>query len=81
MRLHTSTKIAMAVSGILTFLAVGLVSFAFLSIRSTPESPGAEPIAYVIVGVAVLIGSLMVAAMTGAVVAGIRRIFRRGSRV
>jgi hypothetical protein len=80
MRFHKSTLIGMIVGGVATFALVGAVAFAFLSIRSTPESPGAEPAAYVIVGIAVLLAALMAAAMAGALVAGIRRLLRRNPR-
>lgn len=77
MRFHKSTIIGMIVTGLLTFAVLGLVSFAFLSIRSTPESPGPEPAAYVIVGIAVLVAAVLAAAAGGAVVAAVRRIFFR----
>lgn len=82
MRFHRSTVAAAAVSGILTLVLVGTVAFAFVSIRSTPESPGAEPAAYVIVGVAVLLAALLAAAMGGAAAAGARALARhlRGRR-
>lgn len=70
----------MIVTGLATFTVAGTVSFAFVSIRSTPGSPGAQPAAYVIAGIAVLVTALLAAAMAGALVAGVRRLLRRNPR-
>ena len=80
MRLHKSTLIGMIVAGLAAFAVAGTVAFAVLSIRSTPRSPGPEPAAYVIVGITVLMAALAAAAVGGALVAGVRRLFRRDSR-
>jgi hypothetical protein len=77
MRLHRSTTIAMLVSGVGTVALLAPIAFGFLSIRSTPDSPGAEPAAYVIIGAAVLAAALLAAAIGGALVSLIRRLLRR----
>ena len=80
MRFHRSTVVGAVAAGLLTLAVVGTVAFAFVSIRSTPESPGAEPMAYLIAGFAVLLAALTAAAAGGAAVAGVRWIRRRMSR-
>lgn len=49
--------------GLPTLVGVGLVAAAFLSIRSPGSASGAEPMAWVIIGVAVVLGSLVMAAI------------------
>ncbi len=49
--------------GLPTLVGVGLIAAAFLSIRSPGSTSGADPAAWVIIGVAVLLGSLIMAAI------------------
>lgn len=49
--------------GLPTLIGVGLVSAAVLSMRSAGSDRGADPEAWVIIGAAVLIGSLLMAAI------------------
>ncbi|WP_296818799.1 hypothetical protein [Brevundimonas sp.] len=52
-----------ALFGLPTLLGVGLLSAAFLSIRSPGSDQGADPESWVIIGVAVVLGSLVMAAI------------------
>ena len=52
--------------GLLSLVGVGLISAAFLSIRSPGSTSGADPEAWAIIGVVVLLGSLLMAAIGAA---------------
>jgi hypothetical protein len=84
MQLNRVTKIGAVVAGLLAFCLLGAIAFAVLSLRSTPESTGATPGAWVVVGIAVLLASLAAAAAGGALVAlitwALRRFVRRSGR-
>ncbi len=77
MHLKHGTRIGAAVSGLLAFCLFGAIAFAVLSLRSTPESAGATPGAWVVVGIVVLLASLAAAAAGGALVALIAWAYRR----
>lgn len=80
MRFHKSTIIGMGVAGLLALLVLGPVSFAILSIRSTPESTGATTGAWIIVGIMVLLMVAAAAAAGGVLVAAVRRVYHRMNR-
>ncbi len=67
----------MAAAGLLTFALLGPVSFAVLSIRSTPQSQGASAGAWIAVGIVLVIVIAGAAAAGGALVALTRRLLRR----
>jgi hypothetical protein len=69
MQLNRVTKIGAAIAGLLAFCLSGAIAFAVLSLRSTPDSTGATPGAWVVVGIVVLLASLGAAAAGGAIVA------------
>jgi hypothetical protein len=77
MQLNRVMKMGAAVAGLLAFCLFGAIAFAVLSLRSTPESTGATPGAWVIVGIVVLLASLAAAAAGGALVALIVWALRR----
>lgn len=80
MRLHRSTIIGMAIAGLLALLVLAPVSFAVLSMRSTPESSGASAGAWIVVGIMVLLGVAGCAVAGGIVVALARRMLWRRDR-
>lgn len=80
MRFHRSTIIGMVVAGLLALLVLGPVSFAVLSMRSTPESTGATAGAWIIVGIMVLLMVAAAAAAGGTFVAAVRRVYHRMNR-
>lgn len=61
--------------GLPTLVGVGLISAAFLSIRSPGSTSGAEPMAWVIIGVAVVLGALVMAAIGAGLGWLISRVF------
>jgi hypothetical protein len=77
MQLDRATRIGAAVAGLLAFCLFGAIAFAVLSLLSTPESTGATPGAWVVVGTVVLLASLAAAAAGGALVALIAWAYRR----
>lgn len=66
----------MVTAGLLAFAVLGPVSFAVLSLRSTPQSHGASAGAWITVGVLLLAVVAAAAAAGGALVAGARRLLR-----
>lgn len=80
MRFHRSTIAGMVVAGLLALLVLGPVSFAVLSIRSTPQSTGATTGAWITVGIVLLLVVAAAAAAGGALVAAARRVFGRKHR-
>ena len=52
--------------GLPSLVGVGLISAAFLSLRSSGSDRGADPEAWAIIGVVVLLGSLLMAAIGAA---------------
>lgn len=77
MRLHRTTKMGMAAAGLLTFALLGPVSFAVLSMRSTPHSQGASAGAWIAVGIVLVVVVAGAAAAGGALVAFTRWLLRR----
>ena len=80
MRFHRSTIAGMVVAGLLAFLVLGPVSFAVLSMRSTPQSTGATTGAWITVGIVLVLVVAAAAAAGGALVAVARRVFGRKDR-
>lgn len=82
MRFHRSTVIGMLVAGLIALLVLGPVSFAVLSLRSTPESGGATAGAWIATGLVLALVVSGAAAAGGGVVALARRVLgrRRPSR-
>lgn len=76
MRFHRSTKIGMIAAGLLAFALLGPVSFAVLSLRSTPESRGASAGAWIVVGIVLVAVVAGAAAAGGALVSVARRVVR-----
>ena len=80
MQLDRATKIAAAIAGVIAFCFLGTIAFAVLSLRSNPDSTGATPGAWVLVGIVVLLASLAAAVAGGALVAVIAWAIRRHAR-
>ncbi|HEY7770622.1 hypothetical protein [Longimicrobium sp.] len=80
MQLNRATRIGAAVGGLIAFCLFGAIAFAVLSLRSNPESTGATPGAWVVVGMVVVLASLAAAAAGGALVALIAWVYRRFTR-
>lgn len=80
MRFHRSTKIGMVTAGLLALALLGPVSFAVLSLRSTPESSGASTGAWIVVGILLALVVAAAAAAGGALVAFTRWLYRRRAR-
>jgi hypothetical protein len=80
MRLHRSTIIGMAVAGLLAFLVLGPISYAVLSMRSTPQSTGATAGAWITIVIVLALVVAGAAAAGGALVALARRVRRRMNR-
>jgi threonine/homoserine/homoserine lactone efflux protein len=68
----------MIVAGLLALVVLGPVSFAVLSLRSTPESSGATAGAWITVGIVLALVVAGAAAAGGALVALVRRGLGRG---
>ena len=77
MQLNRATRIGAAVAGLIAFCLLGAIAFAVLSLRSRPDSTGATPGAWVVVGIAVLLASLAAAAAGGVLVALVAWAYRR----
>lgn len=80
MRFHKSTIIGMAVAGLLAFLVLGPVSYAVLSMRSTPEATGPTAGAWTTIAIVLALVVAGAAAAGGALVALARRVHRRMNR-
>lgn len=80
MQLKRGTRIGAAVAGLLAFCLFGAIAFAVLSLRSNPQSTGATPGAWVVIGIVVLLASLAAAAAGGALVALLAWAIRRFGR-
>jgi hypothetical protein len=80
MRFHRSTKIGMITAGLLALGLLGPISFAVLSLRSTPESSGASAGAWIVVGILLVLVAAAAAAAGGALVASGRWLYRRMGR-
>ena len=78
MRYRRSTVIGMAVAALLALGIVGPVAFAVLSMRSTPQSAGASPGAWIVIGLVLLGVAGVAAAAGGAIVSVGRRMLERG---
>jgi hypothetical protein len=76
-RLHRSTRIAATLGAVATLLVLVPVSYAVLMLRSSGSSNGAEPGAWVIVAIMVLICAAAAGAMTALLVAAIRHLWLR----
>ena len=76
MRYHRSTVIGAGIAGLLALALLGPVSFAVLSLRSTPESRGASAGAWIVVGIVLLLVVAAAAAAGGALTAGTRQLLR-----
>jgi hypothetical protein len=71
----------MITAGLLALALLGPVSFAVLSLRSTPESRGASAGAWIVIGIVLVLAVAAAAAAGGMIVALARRILgRRGGR-
>jgi cytochrome c biogenesis protein CcdA len=79
MRLDRATKIGMITAGLLALAALGPISFAVLSMRSTPESSGASAGAWIAVAITLALVVAAAAAAGGAIVAAVRWMLRRRS--
>jgi hypothetical protein len=66
----------MITAAVLALAVLGPVFFAAVSLRSTPESRGASPGAWVVVGLLLVLASAAAAALGGALVALARRVLR-----
>lgn len=77
MRFHRSTVIGMIAAGLLALLVLGPISFAVLSLRSTPESGGATAGAWITVAIVLALVVVAAAAAGGALVAFVRRMLGR----
>lgn len=80
MPLHRSTKIGMITAGLLALALLGPISFAVLSLRSTPESSGASAGAWIVVGILLVLVVATAAAAGGALVAFGRWLYQRRGR-
>ncbi len=70
----------MITAGLLALALLGPVSFAVLSMRSTPESSGAAAGAWITVGIVLALVVAAAAAAGGAIVALVRWLYRRSRR-
>ncbi|HST61544.1 MAG TPA: hypothetical protein VLK84_22750 [Longimicrobium sp.] len=80
MRFHRSTVIGIIVAGLIALLVLGPISFAVLSLRSTPESNGATAGAWITIAIVLALVVAAAAAAGGALVAVVRRMLGRRSR-
>jgi hypothetical protein len=80
MRFHRSTVIGMIVAGLLALVVLGPVSFAVLSLRSTPESGGATAGGWITVAIVLALVVAAAAAAGEMLVAFVRRMLWRSNR-
>ncbi|HEU4561176.1 MAG TPA: hypothetical protein VFS20_25210 [Longimicrobium sp.] len=76
--LHRSTRIAAIIGGVATLLVFGPISFAVLMLRCCESSRGAPAGAWVVIGIVLVVSAITAGALTGLLVAGIRRLLTGG---
>jgi len=76
-RLHGSTRVAAVLAAVAALMLFAPISYAVLMLRSSGSSHGAEPGAWVVIALLVLVCAAAAGAMTALLVAAIRRLWLR----